>query len=188
VFLNLGYRLSVADDLASLCTLGGRLPQGAPTSPSLANLVLSRTDGKLAEIAASSGLTYTRYADDLTFSSRQRIDVGLVAAISAAIAEVGLFLNSEKTHFMGPNQKLHVTGLVLGKETVVLDRRYLNGLRGWFRSALSLPTEYAAHRLRILGAVSLLNQVGGRGTQRLAELGSLAANALAPGPFIDGLR
>ncbi len=79
LFQHYGYAQEVAAALASLCThrpqLGdgrtlwpGVLPQGAPTSPALANLLCRRLDSRLCGLARRAGATYTRYADDLTFS------------------------------------------------------------------------------------------------------------------------
>ena len=86
-FLGLGYPEAVATVLALICTepdvdeveLDGqrlyvargprRLPQGAPTSPALTNLICWRLDRRLSGLAAKLGFTYTRYADDMTFSA-----------------------------------------------------------------------------------------------------------------------
>jgi len=67
-FRTAGYPEPVADALAALCTHEGSLPQGAPTSPALANALAYRLDCRLAGLARSAGLQYTRYADDLAFS------------------------------------------------------------------------------------------------------------------------
>lgn len=79
LFQHYGYGYEVAGTLASLTThrpvmadgytaWPGFLPQGAPTSPALANLVCRRLDARLTRLAGAFGATYTRYADDLTFS------------------------------------------------------------------------------------------------------------------------
>lgn len=63
----------IATMIAKLCTLDGALPTGASTSPILANMVTSSLDGALAEFAKQRGCFYTRYADDLTFSTNRAI-------------------------------------------------------------------------------------------------------------------
>ncbi|MFO0590229.1 MAG: reverse transcriptase family protein [Polyangiaceae bacterium] len=79
LFAFYGYPPAVAQLLAGLCThrskladgrvaWPGVLPQGAPTSPAIANIVCRRLDARLAALAKKAGATYTRYADDLTFS------------------------------------------------------------------------------------------------------------------------
>lgn len=67
-FRALGWGRETARILTNICTHEGRLPQGAPTSPALSNLVCRRLDARLAALAKSSGGHYTRYADDLTLS------------------------------------------------------------------------------------------------------------------------
>ena len=67
-FKKIGYPENVSKVLGALCCLHRHLPQGAPTSPALSNIVGYEMDRKLAALAAEYGVTYTRYADDLTFS------------------------------------------------------------------------------------------------------------------------
>lgn len=79
LFESLGYPTEVAEPLAGLCTYRptlddgsmvwpGLVPQGAPTSPAVTNLICRRLDARLRALASKMGATYTRYADDLTFS------------------------------------------------------------------------------------------------------------------------
>src|SRR5205814_1273721 len=67
-FRHIGWNAEAAALLTKLCTYRGSLPQGAPTSPRLSNLVNLRFDARLAAIANGRGLSYSRYADDITFS------------------------------------------------------------------------------------------------------------------------
>ena len=62
----------VATVIARLCCVNNCLPQGAPTSPIIANIVCMRLDGELSRLARANGCKYTRYADDLTFSTHKR--------------------------------------------------------------------------------------------------------------------
>jgi hypothetical protein len=76
------------------------LPQGAPTSPALANLAAFGLDRRLAGLAASLAITYTRYADDLTFSGSGRL-IGAAATLRRAVADIareeGFTVNADKT-------------------------------------------------------------------------------------------
>ena len=92
------------------------LPQGAPTSPALANLAATRLDRRLSGLAATASAIYTRYADDLIFSgddtlarSRKRFatHVALIAT------DEGFTLNHRKTRMMRPGVRQHVTGVVV---------------------------------------------------------------------------
>ncbi|EBU2437205.1 RNA-directed DNA polymerase, partial [Salmonella enterica] len=66
--VEIGYRADQAAKLSELLTLNQRLPQGAPSSPVISNLVFRSTDLKINELISNTGIKYTRYADDLTFS------------------------------------------------------------------------------------------------------------------------
>ena len=65
--------MEVSYILSLLCTYEGYLPQGAPTSPYLSNLILRDFDKKIQQICSSLNYTYTRYADDITISSNNKI-------------------------------------------------------------------------------------------------------------------
>lgn len=115
IFVNLGYNLTTAETLSSLCTLDGCLPQGAPSSPSLANLVLCETDDKLHELATANGMKYSRYADDLTFSSNDFIVAGFHLEVERFLKDAGFQLKAAKTRYAGSGNRREVTGLVCGE-------------------------------------------------------------------------
>lgn len=179
VFLSLGYSIDTSSQLADLTTLNGRLPQGAPTSPSLANLCFQRSDVALKFIADAYGLRFTRYADDLTFSSKDtRIPSGLVNVVEDTIRLQGFYLNPKKTVFMGVNDSKEVTGLVVGESEVSLPKDYLNRARGWFHSVEMRPAAYLGKIESLRGTLELIRQVGGRGAPLLLERGSRALKAV----------
>lgn len=103
------------------------LPQGAPTSPALANLVAFGLDRRLTGLAAAMGARYSRYADDLTFSGRHQLwrrapELGrLVAAIAA---EEGFRLNDGKTSRRAAGERQVVTGLVVNVRPNIRRRDY----------------------------------------------------------------
>lgn len=151
VFECLGYPLDVARLLAGLCTnrvpddvlrsaphgalpwtarqdfRQAHLPQGAPSSPVLANLVAWRLDARLAGWAARRGLAYSRYADDLTFSGDlpDRRAMATCARTVARIAEdSGFRVNHRKTCVFGAHQAQRVTGLVVNEAPNVARAEY----------------------------------------------------------------
>jgi RNA-directed DNA polymerase len=95
---------------------GTHLPQGAPTSPALANLCAYRLDCRLAGLAASAGATYTRYADDLAFSGdgpfARSVDRFLALAGSIALEE-GFAIRHRKTRVMRRGARQMLAGAVL---------------------------------------------------------------------------
>jgi RNA-directed DNA polymerase len=91
------------------------LPQGAPTSPQLANLAARRLDARLLGLAASMGFQYTRYADDLTFSTtdhRGKVNV-LKWSVEQIVNDCGFTLNAEKTTVMRAPATRLTTGLIV---------------------------------------------------------------------------
>jgi hypothetical protein len=99
------------------------LPQGAPTSPALANLCAYRVDCRLAGLARSAGAEYTRYADDLAFSGGEAFvrRVERFAAHGAAILhEEGFGVNHRKTCIMRQGVRQHLAGLVANRRLNVM--------------------------------------------------------------------
>lgn len=92
------------------------LPQGAPTSPALANLVLRHLDARLAGWAAAAGATYTRYADDLTFSGGAALAAradAFVAGVERIVRDQGHAVNPHKTRVRRRGVRQSVTGVVV---------------------------------------------------------------------------
>lgn len=101
----------------SVTTFDGHLCQGFVTSPDIANRIAWKLDLRLAALAASKSLTYTRYADDLTFSARA-YDGNcrwLIDAVSDIAADEGFKVNPKKIAVMRPHRRQVVTGLVINK-------------------------------------------------------------------------
>lgn len=103
------------------------LPQGAPTSPALANLAAFRLDCRLAGLAQAVGAEYTRYADDLVFSGDDAVArqiERLQVQIGAIILEEGFEVNHRKTRIMRPSVSQRAAGLVLNSKVNVPRRNY----------------------------------------------------------------
>jgi retron-type reverse transcriptase len=103
------------------------LPQGAPTSPALANLAAFRLDRRLAGLAASTGLRYSRYADDLTFSGaiRSPSDAARLRDVVARIATAeGFALNTEKSVVRTRARRQSVCGIVVNARPNVTRGEY----------------------------------------------------------------
>lgn len=116
------------DRYALFATSGlGHLPQGAPTSPMLANLVCVQMDGELERCAEEFGCTYTRYADDIVFSAatfdRKRAHE-LIRRASVILGGHGFNRNRHKTHVVPPGARRVVTGLLVDSARPRLLREY----------------------------------------------------------------
>jgi len=150
VFDQLGYPDVVCKSLTMLCThksyvhhpllktlpLDERqllkerhLPQGAPSSPSLSNAVLRKLDTRLAGLAATLELEYTRYADDLAFSGNKIRNWGFLEPLVASIClDEGFQMNHRKSRLMRSHQRQKITGVVVN-QGVNIDRRYYDQLK-----------------------------------------------------------
>jgi retron-type reverse transcriptase len=209
VFLTAGYPEAVARLLAGVCThrvpgsawrcpgapaLGSgpdawrsrrryaqpHLPQGAPTSPALANLAAFRLDARLAGLAASAGARYTRYADDLVFSGgrdlARSIERFSVTAAATALEE-GFQVNPRKTRAMRRGARQQVAGVVVNarpnvarddydrlKATLHNSARF--GLESQNRNA---HPDFRAHLAGLVAHVAMLNPARGAKLRAMLE-------------------
>ncbi len=148
LFQTLGYSEAVATVLGLICSaadtvpveLDGEryflaqgerhLPQGAPTSPALSNLICRRLDARLQGMAQKLGFTYTRYADDMSFSADSQDNVqALLAWVKRIVREEGFQLHPEKTRVMHRGRQQEVTGIVVNNALPVISRRQLRRFR-----------------------------------------------------------
>ena len=114
------------------------LPQGAPTSPALANLCAARLDRRLAGLAESLEATVTRYADDITISGGPTLAAGsqrLVRCVEQILAEEGFRLNPAKTSVCGRGTRQIVTGIVVNDHPNI-PRDELDRLRAALHNAV----------------------------------------------------
>jgi hypothetical protein len=121
--------LAPATVLAQICCYAGRLPQGAPTSPVLANIICKKLDGALQRLAREHRATYTRYADDITFSftcGKRKLPNAIVKVAEDEVASVGhdlaaqlesngFVVNESKVRLRGRSQRQEATGLVVNR-------------------------------------------------------------------------
>lgn len=106
----LGFKKHVAEWISIITTINNRLPQGFPTSPTLANMVTQELDYEISQLC-SDKITYSRYADDLYFSTN--FDIIPLSEIVSLIERHGFILNDKKTKFMSRGKKQYVTGLTI---------------------------------------------------------------------------
>ena len=123
VFKDIGYSNDVAFSLASICCLNGVLPQGAPTSPALSNIVSSFMDKRLYKLCQKYDYKYSRYADDIAISG-QYISPSFIAIVSAVVENCGFSVNSGKTRLYGPKGNKILTGISLANNEMRIPRKY----------------------------------------------------------------
>lgn len=157
VFLGIGFQYPVACQLASLCTLDGRLPQGAPTSPSLANLVFEPVDEQVLSLSKAWQCHYTRYADDLAFSGSRKFKMSDVVAIGKILHQYGFALQKAKSRIVGLGGRKIVAGLVVNEKPQ--PPRYTRRLwRAVFNRAERHPREFATRAGYLMGLAAVVHQ------------------------------
>ena len=156
--------IEAATTLAQISCHGNELPQGSPCSPIISNLICRRLDTKLFYLSLEYGYKYTRYADDITFSSNKieiskeiffKDNEGVLHAgsiLKRIIKENGFEINQEKVSFANRFEHQEVTGLVVN-EKVNVRYSYVKNLRsmlfkvlsqGIFDTAIQYIEKYAA--------------------------------------------
>jgi len=155
-FRAIGWNRKAANLLVRLCTTEGSLPQGAPTSPRLSNLVNYLLDARLSGLAAKHNAVYTRYADDLTFSFAEdrRAGIGwLMKVVRDIVQQEGYQLHGRrKKHVRRRHQRQEVTGLVVN-DRANLPRK----TRRWLR-AVEHRAAMDRQPLSVLGGADYLRR------------------------------
>jgi RNA-directed DNA polymerase len=143
-------RLDIANIIASLCCTEMEverknetgewekvkrnvLPQGAPTSPVITNIVCQKLDYLLSGVAKRFGLKYSRYADDITFSSMHNVyqpESVFLKELHRIIAEQNFYIKESKTRLQKDGYRKEVTGLLVNEKANV-QQRYIKQLRMW---------------------------------------------------------
>ena len=127
-----GYSKNICNLISNLLTLNGSLPQGAPSSPSLCNVVAKNLDFKLSRYCATLELKYSRYADDLVISG-DNISNQNISDVIEQIRSEGFFINYSKFKLYAPSENVrHLTGLVINNSFVSIPRKTRRKIRQSF--------------------------------------------------------
>ena len=146
----------LATVIAQICCHEGSLPQGAPTSPIVSNMICSKMDSDLRKLAQKYNCRYTRYADDITFSTKEQRfqraimysnknqEVLIGQELKHIIEKNGFKINESKTRLQTRSSRQEVTGLVTNKKCNV-NRRFIRTTRAmihsWIREGPEAATE-----------------------------------------------
>lgn len=137
---NFKFHKDVATTIAHIACADGVLPQGSPCSPVISNLIAGILDSHLARLAQKNGCYYTRYADDITFSTNRKDFPQQIALLDESTSDewilgrelrrliglCGFEINESKTRMQHKNSRQQVTGLVVNKKVnVVAEYRHL---------------------------------------------------------------
>ncbi|MGD0624084.1 MAG: retron St85 family RNA-directed DNA polymerase [Thermodesulfobacteriota bacterium] len=157
LFKKVGFSERASIFLAGLCCLEDSLPQGAPTSPALSNLIFQDNDRQISKTASRKKISYTRYADDLSFSANQPISKDFQKQINSVVEKAGFKINDKKSRLMGPRCRREVTGLTVN-ERVSIPRPTRRRIRALFHHALMKPEKFIKKKERLLGYANWISQ------------------------------
>lgn len=150
LFKSLGYSKGVSTLLSRLCTYKECMPQGAPTSPMLSNMIMLDFDNKLFSFCRKKQLRYTRYADDITISGNDIIVPEIISYVNVLLKEYGFRINEKKTKVLGRGICQHVTGITVNQK-LQASRQYRMKVR---------QEIYYIHKYGLLGHMSRANFKG----------------------------
>ena len=149
--------------LTELCTYKLQLPQGAPSSPALANIITKPLDIMLSKLAKSNDITYTRYADDITFSSKNlKFDMDLLLSkIKLRVQISGFLVNNNKTRVLRPHRRQSITGIVIN-DVLGVSKPYYKNTRAAIHNITTGKTVLTDKKIEQLeGRISWISSING---------------------------
>lgn len=149
----------VATIIAQLVCYKGKLPQGAPTSPIISNLIFNIVDLKILALAKKYRLNYTRYADDMSFSTNNKVFkkeyLNFIKELSDLLEKNGFEINKNKTRLEYCSSRQEVTGLTVNNK--------INASRKFIKKTRAMANQlYKTNSFQIDGEDGTLNQLEGR--------------------------
>ncbi len=141
IFQRLGYSNRISFLLAKFCCYDDSLPQGAPTSPYLSNIIAKRLDSRLYNLAKEHHLKYSRYADDMTFSGNH-ISKNFIDFAYKILIDEGFTPNYTKSKLIVGRGRKIITGLSISNKKITIPRNKKRELRSKAYSVLSSDAKY----------------------------------------------
>ena len=205
VYQSFGYSGYIASLLAMICTYCERmpleikgeikyiktsdriLPQGSPASPMITNIICRQMDKRINGLCQKSGLTYTRYADDMSFSYNGETDsfnIGsFLNSINKIIEEEGFHINKEKTHVLRKNNRQYITGIVINNEEIGVPKKWVKILKASIHNAQKLKASGSSVSNKtiqeISGKIAWLKSVNAKRYQKVINEGTSFLKSLA---------
>ena len=197
LYQSFGYSGYIASLLAMLCTYCERmplevkgemkyiktsdriLPQGSPASPMITNVICRNMDKRMQGLCQKLGLTYTRYADDMSFSyvgDTENLAVGsFLHSVHQIIEAEGFHMKKEKTHILRKNSRQYITGIVINEE-IGVPKKWVKVLKASIHNAQKLYESggsVPAHTIyEISGKVAWLKSVNAQRYQKVIQQGT----------------
>ena len=164
------------EQVFSMCTIEGKLPTGAPTSPYIANLLLKDFDYEIEDVCKKFDVNYSRYMDDLFFSTdgMQYMLSLTELEVLKQFKELGFSINVEKIKYISSNKRQQVLGLGVNNQKPVLTKDDKRKYRSYFYNLLS-PLQfnklkkYRERELEVLGHLAYIKSVDEEYYQRIIK-------------------
>ena len=172
-----GYGKKVSNVLTRICVDADmKLPQGAPTSPALSNFICLKLDTRISAYCSKNGLIFTRYADDITISSSNKLNKNEIFRIKNLISEIlkdeGFEMNHKKFHYFYQGSRFLITGIVSNDKLSVpkekireIDNaiRYIKryGIEDHMNHIQCLKDNYIGHLYGIASFIYMINKEKG---------------------------
>ena len=146
--------------LTMLCYYRESLPQGAPTSPAITNIIMYDFDEKIGAYCTEKGVSYTRYCDDMTFSG-EFDEKEIITLVKKELRKLGLFLKNRKTVVINSTKRQTVTGIVVN-EKLNITKEYKKKIRQEIYYIEKFGLESHTKKQGIADSVGYLTSLKGR--------------------------
>lgn len=198
LYQSFGYSGYIASLLAMICTYCERmpleikgeikyiktseriLPQGSPASPMITNIICRNMDKRINGLCKKLGITYTRYADDMSFSYMGNTDnlaIGsFLNSIHKIIEEEGFHMQKEKTHILRKNNRQYITGIVINNEEIGVPKKWVKILKASIHNAQKLKDSGGSVSSKtiheISGKIAWLKSVNAKRYEKIINQGT----------------
>ena len=198
LYQSFGYSGYIASLLAMICTYCERmpleikgeikyiktsdriLPQGSPASPMITNIICKKLDKRINGLCKKLGITYTRYADDMSFSymgNTNNLAIGsFLNSIHKIIEEEGFHMQKEKTHILRKNNRQYITGIVINNEEIGVPKKWVKILKASIHNAQKLKDSGGSVSSKtiheISGKIAWLKSVNAKRYEKIINQGT----------------
>jgi hypothetical protein len=160
LYLDMGINQKHSDRLTFLTTVNNSLPLGFPTSPILSNLIFNELDIDLYKYSKTKSIKYSRYVDDITFSSNKEIANNFIRKATQIIKQGNFNINKEKTEVFNKEDTKIVLGLQLDSNNIRATDKYLSKLKEDMEIYLGLQgTNHSSSTRKIKGELLFVRQI-----------------------------
>lgn len=198
LYQSFGYSGYIASLLAMICTYCERmpleikgelkyiktsdrvLPQGSPASPMITNIICRNMDKRINGLCKKLGITYTRYADDMSFSyigDTDNLAIGnFLSSVNKIIEAEGFHMKKEKTHILRKHNRQYITGIVINNEEIGVPKKWVKILKASIYNAQKLKDSggvvSSKTKHEIAGKIAWLKSVNAKRYEKVINQGT----------------